>query len=166
MVSCSFFGPVTILASESSDFKLTHVFIEGARGGDGAHSGPIVGIYALDEDALRKLGEQEFFDATYQRKEGEIVSVSGKVLFSFCDVCDGPDAAEEGDNIFVPAVITFGCGGICVMPNVSDKERASLVAKFNAQKAVQPANRGSGIDKVFISNLEKEFHEFLSRKPK
>ncbi len=166
VVFCSFFGPVMILASESHDYKLTHVFVEGARGGDGDHTGPIVEIYALDEKALRKLGEQELFDAVYQRKNGEITSVSGSVLFSFCDVCDGPEAAEEGNNFFVPAVITFGCSGICVRPNVSEKERASLIAKFNAQKAALAAEPSSGIDKGYIAKLEKDFHEFLSRKPR
>ncbi len=163
---CLFFGPVTLLTSESSDYKLTHVFVEGSRGGDADHTGPMVGIYALDEDALRKLGEQELFDAVYQRKNGEIVSVSGNVLFNFCDVCDGPEASEDEDKIFVPAVLTFGCGGICVMPNVSEKERASLIAKFNAQKAALAAEVSSGIDKAHTVNLEKRFHEFLNRKQK
>lgn len=166
VVFCSFFGPVTILASESRDYKLTHVFVEGAHGGDGNHTGPIVEIYALDENALRKLGEQELFDAVYQRKNGEIVSISGKVLFGFCDVCDGPDAAGEEDNILVPAVITFGCGGICVRPDVSEKERASLISKFNAQKAALAAEPSSGIDKGYINNVEKDFREFLNRKPR
>ncbi|HEY5995257.1 MAG TPA: hypothetical protein VIU46_11740 [Gallionellaceae bacterium] len=160
---CSFFGPVMIFGTNSPDYKLTHVFVEGARGGDGDHTGPIVEVFAVNEHGIKKLGEQELFDASYQRKDGEVVSISGKVLFSLCDACDGPDAAGARDNIFVPAVITFGCKGICVKPAVSQEERARIVSRFEAAVTAASKEYGRHVDKAFVKRLRTRLMEFLSR---
>jgi len=68
-LNCALFGPVHVIASEPMIVNPTLVFFEAARGGDGDHSGPIIEIYRLTNHGFRKLGEQQLFRATYQRKK-------------------------------------------------------------------------------------------------
>lgn len=161
---CDLFGPVMLLATDSADYQVTHVFLEAARGGDGDHTGPIVEVYELTSKGFRKLGQQELFEASYHRKGQEFDSVSGTVLFSFCDVCDGPDAAEPEDNIFVPAVLTIGCGGICVRPALSKQEQAALTSRFDERRAAMRATHTSKSYKEFSDSLQHRFLEFLTGK--
>lgn len=159
---CSFYGPEKITAADAPGGAL--VFVEGARGGDGDHTGPVVAVYRLTAKGFKKLGRQELFDAHYNRRNGRIVSVSGKVLFSFCGVCDGPDAAPPEDNIFVPAMLKPGCGGICVKPTVSARQRAAIVTKFEHRKA-ELAKEKSYYDRdgSDAKKLEQRLRAFLRK---
>jgi hypothetical protein len=161
---CSLFGPVTLFATDSNDRKSSTVFVEAAHGGDGDHSGPILDVFSLRNNQFKKLGSQELFDANYQRIDGAIVSVTGKVLFSFCDVCDGPDAADPNDNVYVPAILTIGCGGICVKPHISKQERSDIIAIFKAGKTRAMEEKENPELQTYVKSLEKDFNEFLQRK--
>jgi hypothetical protein len=161
---CPLFGPVMLFATDSTDHKSTIVFVEAARGGDGEHTGPILVVYSLSKNEFKKLGEQELFDAIYQRKNDVIVSVTGKVLFSFCDVCDGPDVADLEDNIFIPAELTFGCGGVCVKPTLTKQGSNAFVSLFSARKANALKDRKNEEYSTYANNLERRFSEFIHRK--
>jgi hypothetical protein len=161
---CPLFGPVMLFATDSADRKSSIVFVEAAHGGDGDHSGPILDVYSLRNSEFKKLGSQELFDANYQRIDGTIVSVTGKVLFSFCDVCDGPDAAGLDDNIFVPAILTIGCGGICVKPHITKHERNDITALFKAGKTRAMEEKENPELQTYVKSLENTFNEFLHRK--
>lgn len=159
---CSFYGPVKITAGEEPEGAL--VFVEGARGGDGDHTGPVLDVYRLTTKGFRSLGRQELFDAQYHSRDGRIVSVSGKVLFSFCAVCDGPEAAAEEDNIFVPATLRVGCGGLCVRPEASAKQRAAIVARFERRKAELAQDKSYADDGgADTKKLERKLRAFLSK---
>jgi hypothetical protein len=66
-VKCALFGPIQVTAT-AKDLDSTLVFFEAAHGGDGDHSGPIIEVFKLTKQGFQKLGEQEMFDASYQRK--------------------------------------------------------------------------------------------------
>lgn len=161
---CALFGPVKLYATDSADRKSSIVIVEAAIGGDGDHSGPILQIFSLGKNVFRKLGEQELFDAEYKQTDGSFTSSEGKVLFSFCDVCDGPDAAAPKDNIYVPAKLTLGCGGICVKPHIKSAERNKLIQSFNAAKDRTLKEQGDADYLEFVKKLEKDFNAFLRRK--
>ena len=103
-VSCALFGLGHLYAGQGPDRGSMIVFFEAARGGDGDHSGPIVEIFKLTKQGLQKLGEHELLDATYHRKNEQITSVTGTVVFSLCYACDGPD----GTDLYIPAQVTIG----------------------------------------------------------
>jgi hypothetical protein len=162
---CSMFGPVKLISAKRADQKKNIVIVQAARGGDGDHTGPILDVYSLSNNKFKKLGEQELFESGYKVRNDEILFITGKVLFSFCDVCDGPEAAGDEDNIFVPAKITFGCSGICVRPDISISERTALITRFNATKNQKLSEEGQDKDYFdFVNNLEKRFTEFLHQK--
>jgi hypothetical protein len=164
-VLCSLFGPVKLITAKRGDLKANIVIVQAARGGDGDHTGPILDIYSFRNNKFKKLGEQELFDANYQIRSGAISSISGNVLFSFCDVCDGPGARDDEDNVFVSAIITFGCGGICVKPNISNSGRTDLIARFQSTKTQKLKEEDHAQDYLaFVNNLEQRFTEFIHRK--
>jgi len=163
-VNCALFGPIGIAASDTENREETYVFFEAARGGDGDHSGPIVEVYRLNKQGFKKLGEKELFEASYQRSGQAITSITGRVLFSFCSVCDGPEAGEPLDNINVPVRLTIGCGGLCIKPTLAKRERNALLAKFEERKQKAAENYHADADyQKFITNLEEEFHGLLGR---
>lgn len=163
-VNCALFGPVSIAVSDTENRESTHVFFEAARGGDGDHSGPVVEVYRLNKQGFKKLGEQELFEASYHRTGQVITSVAGKVLFSFCNVCDGPEASEPADNIFVPVRITVGCGGLCVKPTLTKRERETLLGKFEERKSKRAENHHVDANyQKYMAHLEKELRALLSR---
>ena len=159
---CTLLGPVQVLASEALDFGAVTIFVEAIRGGE--HSGPIVEVFALNASALRKLGEQELFDASYQRNEQTIVAVTGKALFSFCIACGGADANPD-DDFFIPATLTIGCDGICVKPTMQRTERAAIEQQFTARKTKLLADLKDDQDgKAHVLATECTFREFLQRR--
>ena len=163
-VNCALFGPIGIAVFDTENREETYVFFEAARGGDGDHSGPIVEVYRLNKQGFKKLGEIVPFEASYQRSGQVITSVTGKVLFSFCNVCDGPEAGEPLDNIYVPVRLTIGCGGLCIKPTLSKRERDALLAKFEERKLKAAENYHVDANyQKFVANLEREFRGLLAR---
>jgi hypothetical protein len=152
------------VASDSENRESTYVFFEAARGGDGDHSGPIVEVFRLNKQGFKKLGEQELFEASYHRTGQVITSVTGKVLFSFCNVCDGPEAGEPADNIFVPVRISVGCGGLCIKPTLAKREREALLRKFEERKSKAAENYHVDANyQKYVVFLENELRALLSR---
>lgn len=163
--NCSLFGPLQLLAFDTENRKTTYVFFEATRGGDGDHTGPIVEIYSLTGDGFSKLGEQELFEASYHRKGQEITSVTGKILFTFCQQCDGPEASPLEDSIYVPVIVTIGCSGICVKPTIDTKERKIILKKFNNRKAKAVEDYSiSKEHRKYIEYLEKTLNELLNKR--
>jgi hypothetical protein len=163
-VNCALFGPVGIAVFDAESRKEAYAFLEAGRGGDGDHSGPIVEVYRLSKQGVEKLGETELFEASYLRSGQVITSVTGKVLFSFCDVCDGPESSEPLENIYVPVRLTIGCGGLCIKPTLAKQERDALLRKFEALKQrTTENNHGDSRYGKFVVNLEKEFRGLLAR---
>jgi hypothetical protein len=161
---CPLFGPVNLITASSINHNSVIVIVQAAHGGDGEHTGPILDVYSFSKNEFKKLGSQELFDADYQRIDGALASVKGKVLFSFCDVCDGPDAADPNDNIYVPATLTFGCNGICVKPQISKQERNEIISLFNAAKSRAIKEKENPELQSYVLRLEKSFNDFLQRK--
>ncbi len=112
--NCNLYGPTQIIAGPIQRYSEFLVITEAAIGGDGDHTGPILRFFKLNSKGLVQIAEKEVFDAIYFRKDGNLTKVTGSILFSFCDVCDGPDAARPRDNFFVPVQITLGCDGVCI----------------------------------------------------
>jgi hypothetical protein len=163
-VNCALFGPVHVIAAESNDRKSTLVFFEAARGGDGDHSGPIVEVYKLTNQGFQKLGEQQLFDATYHRRDKQITAVTGAVLYSFCDTCDGPESSDPEDNFYISAKLMISSTGISVKPTISKQERKALLDKFDSRAA--QAIKDHHFDKdypVFVKNLRQQLEMFLKK---
>jgi hypothetical protein len=160
-VNCALFGPVNMYAAEAPDRESTMLFFEASRGGDGDHSGPIVEAYRLTRAGFKKLGEQELFDATYHRKDEQITSVTGTVLYSFCESCDGPDATDPADNFYVPAKITIGSTGFSIKPMLSKTDRKSLLEKFDSRSAA--VMKENDFDKDSIQDVRKALNTFLNK---
>jgi hypothetical protein len=158
--NCALFGPVHLYAAEAPNHESAIVFFESARGGDGDHSGPIVEVFALTRQGFKKLGEQELFDATYHRANEQITSVTGKVLFSLCDVCDGPEAAEDEDNFYIPVKITIGPTGILVKPLMTKQERKALLERFDNRARIVLKENGN---EKFVHAVRKELIALLGR---
>mgnify|MGYP001618853482 CR=1 FL=1 len=163
-VNCALHGPVHIYAADTSDRESVIVFFEASRGGDGDHSGPIVEVFKLTmtNSNFQKLGEEELFDATYHRKNEQITSVTGTVLYSLCQYCDGPSDTE--DDFYIPAIMTIGQSDISVKPTISKQEHKSLLEKFDARAAI--AIKENDFDKKipnFIKAVRKEMNTFLRR---
>jgi hypothetical protein len=163
-VNCALFGPVHLYAAETPDHNSVTIFFEAARGGDGDHSGPIVEAFKLTKKGLKKLGEHELFDATYNRKDEQITSVTGTVLYSLCDICDGPDASDPADNFYIPAKITTGQTGISVKPTITKQERKALLDKFDSQAKIDSKEKEHDKDfENYIKVVRKELASFLGR---
>ena len=159
---CTLLGPVQVLAAESLDFGAVQIFVEAIRGG-GEHAGPVVEVFALTDSALRKIGEQELFDASYQRHDQTIVAVTGKKLFSFCVICGGPDANPD-DDFFIPATLTIGCDGLCVTPTIKRAERTAIEKQFAERKAKLLAEvKDEPSAQTRILATERVFRQFLQR---
>jgi hypothetical protein len=163
-LNCALFGPVHLYAAETLDHNSVTVFFEAARGGDGDHSGPIVEAFKLTKKALKKLGEQELFDATYQRKDEQITFVTGTVLYSLCDVCDGPDASDPVDNFSIPAKITTIQNSISVKPTISKQERKALLERFDSQAKKDSKEKEHDKDfEGYVKAVRKDLATFLGR---
>lgn len=130
---CLLRGPVHLQVSESADNQTAIIFLEADRGDDSYHSGPIVEVIKLNKVGMKKLGEQQLFDATYIRENGQITNVIGKALFSLCSTCEYPVSLNPGDNFFIPVKLTTGKGSISVDTTLSAQERKNLMAKFEAR---------------------------------
>ncbi len=159
--NCVTYGPKQIIAGGSYSSDEFTIIVETAIGGDGDHTGQILNIFKLNPTGFTKIATQELFDATYERKNGEITSISGKILFSFCEVCDGPDAAESKDNFFIPVKIIFGCTGICISNTLNNYEIKRMRDKFNENKISYMNDRSLKELPPYILNLEKEFNKAL-----
>jgi len=163
-VYCALFGPVQVLASETSDRNTAYVFFEAMRGGDGDHSSPTVEIYSITKGGLRKLGEQSLNEASYKRKGETFVSVTGNVVYSFCDVCAGGQSADPELDFAIPVRVTIGCGGICVNSTLNKAEKTALIAKFENRKAQVLASADTDERvKVHVKWLEGVFREMLRK---
>jgi hypothetical protein len=163
-VNCALFRPAKITLSDTESRKETIVYFEAARGGDGDHTGPIIEVYRLNNQGFKKLGEKELFETSYQRTGEVIKSITGKVLFSFCNSCDGPDASEPADNILVPVRITLGCGGLCIKSTLTKQEREKVFAIFKErkQKSAEEYYNDAQYEK-YVANIEKELRVLLAQ---
>lgn len=157
-VNCSLFGPAQIVLSESPNHRAALVIVEAARGGDGDHSGPILEFFHLDKSALRKIDEVELFSASYFRKGQQIHSVTGRMLFSFCTVCDGPEAADPQDNIFVPVRVLVREDALAIESTATRAKRTALWRKFQTRKHAAIQEYG---DEAYIASLEKQLAALL-----
>ena len=111
-----------------------------------------------DISALRKIGEVELFSANYIRDNQQIQSITGRMLFSFCTVCDGPEAAAPGDNIFVPVQIHIGGDDLEIKTTATFAERKVLWRQFHERKQVaQEEHR----DEAYIASLEEQLATLL-----
>ena len=162
-VSCDLYGPVNIVVSNALAVDDADVYVEAARGGDGDHSGPIVEVFRLTKQGFKKLGEKELFDASYRRSGDLVTEISAKVLFSLCDVCDGPDVASPADKIFVPVQVTVGCDGLCVKPTLNPAARQALLAKFQKRKAELFKDNPRPEYERYLADLEKELRSLLAQ---
>lgn len=118
----------------------------------------------LTKKGLKKLGEQELFDATYHRKDEQITKVTGTVLYSLCDVCDGPDASDPADNFYIPAKITAGQTSISVKPTISKQEKKVLLEKFDSQAKIDLKEKEHDKDfENYAKAVRKELGSFLGR---
>ena len=160
---CLLYGPVSVIVSARLAGEEAHVFVEAARGGDGSHSGPIIEAFRLTKQGFTKLGEQELFDASYRRSGDLVTAITGRILFSLCDVCDGPEVADPADKIFVPVRLTLGCDGICVKPTLAQAERQSMLARFQKRKAKLIEENPRREYEQYVAGLEKELRALLAQ---
>lgn len=159
---CLLLGPAHLEVSESTDNQAVTVFFEADRGDDSHNTGPIVEVFRLNKSAIKKLGEQRIFDATYIRQNGQIASVTGKALFSLCPTCEYPVSLTPEENFYIPVKLTIGKGGISVEATLSQQERKNLMAKFEAQaKAGAKENEEMMDYKEFISGIRHELRSLL-----
>jgi hypothetical protein len=160
--NCALYGPIALFATASKDYKRLSIVVEAARGGDGGHTGPILEFFSLDEQGLRKLGEQELFDASYVRRERQLTQVSGTALFSLCDTCDGPDVTSPAENIYVPVRITFGCDGICVKAAVNPSQAEAIRKTFlnKKKKALAQGSSEPGYSR-HVEEIESSLNHLL-----
>jgi len=160
--NCMLYGPIQITASKVSQDGTAFVFVEAVRGGDGDHTGPIVEVFHLGLTGFRKIGELELFDATYPREEGNILVLSGKVLFDFCDVCDGPDASE--DKIFVPVQVKILPYSLTVRSTLNVTGKASVAKEFEKMKNERVAEIGQSRNyPEYVRKLEERFRALLAK---
>lgn len=161
---CSLFGQIKLVIAKGKNKRSDVVIVQAARGGDGDHTGPILDIYELKNGSFKKLGEQELFDADFHSDDKTISTITGKVLFDFCDVCDGPDLDVAGGNIFVPVKITFGCNGICIIPDISKREQRGLVSRFQMTKVSKLKEEDNDRDYPnYVQHLEQSFNKLLGK---
>lgn len=156
--NCSLFGPVQLMLSETQDHREGLIVVEAARGGDGDHTGPVLEVFRVDKAAVQKIGEVELFSATYVRKAQEIQFIEGRLLFSLCTACDGPEAAEPTDNIFVPVRVSIRRDGLAVVPTVTSAERSAIWSRFQQRKGVAQKEYGNATQ---IASLEKSLRALL-----
>lgn len=160
--NCMLFGPIQITAGKVSQDGTAFVFVEAARGGDGDHTGPIVEVFHLSPAGFRKIGELELFDSTYPREEGNILVLSGKVLFDFCDVCDGPDASQ--DKIFVPVQVKILPDSLTVRSTLNATGKASVTKEFEKMKNERVAEIGQYRNYTeYVRKLEERFRALLAK---
>ena len=159
--NCSLFGPVQLMLSETPDHRESLVIVEAARGGDGDHTGPLLEVFRVDKSAVRKLGEIELFSATYLRKGQEVKFIEGRRLFSLCTACDGPEAADPNDNIFVPVRVSVTRGALAVTPTVTASERAAILRRFQQRKVVAEREYGNAEQ---LATLEERLRALLHTK--
>lgn len=159
--NCSLFGPVQIMLSEARDHREGLIVVEAARGGDGDHTGPLLEVFRVDKTTIQKLGEVELFSATYVRKAQEIQFIEGRLLFSLCTACDGPEAAEPNDNIFVPVRVSINRDGLAVVPTVTSAERTAIWSRFQQRKGAAEKEYGNATQ---IASLAKNLRALLRMK--
>lgn len=163
--NCGLYGPVHLhSAAESLENESSLVFLEAARGGDGDHTGPIVEVFKLTRNKIKKLGEQELFDAIYYRKGEQIKYVTGSVVFDLCESCDGPEVSLPEDTFYIPAKMTIAEDKIIVKPALSKQERKAVLDKFDARVAI--ATKENESDKEFpkfVKSVRDKLASFLKR---
>ncbi len=160
--NCMLFGPIQVTAGKVSQDGTAFIFVEAARGGDGDHTGPIVEVFHLVFTGFRKIGELELFDATYPREEGNILVLSGKFLFDFCDVCDGPDTSQ--DKIFVPVQVKILPGNLTVRSTLNAAGKASVAKEFEKMKNERVAEIGQYRNYTeYVQKLEARFRALLAK---
>lgn len=156
--NCSFFSQIKLTLSETGAREEALIVVEAARGGDGDHTGPILEFFSADSSSLKKLGELELFSAKYHRDNGKLQSISGRVLFSFCSVCDGPEAAEPADNLFVPVQVTIVAGKLIVAAACTEAEKRKIWQRFQQRKKIALREDGN---KQEVALLERRLAELL-----
>lgn len=161
--NCALHGGVQILGSLDAEGDSAAVFVEAARGGDGDHTGPIVEVFRLNHRGFQKLGEVELFDATYVRDGGRISLVTGKALFDFCDVCDGPDASR--DKLFIPVQVNVLPGGLTIRSTLDQRGKAVAEKRFEDMKRSSVAEVGKyrRTYESYVRKLEARFRDLLAK---
>lgn len=159
---CALYGRVQVIGSwEPKDDSAT-IFVEARRGGDGDHTGPIVEVFRLTPKGFTKLGEIELFDATYVRLEEKISTVWGKMVFNFCDVCDGPEVSEE--KVFVSVQVDVGASGLKVRNTLDEGAKAAVKRQFAEMKRSALARQGQDrrTYEKYVRELERRFLKLLA----
>jgi hypothetical protein len=164
--NCATYGAVQVTASHLPGEETPLVFVEASRGGDGDHTPPIVEIFRLGLQGFRRIGRVELLDATYIRDGRRISALTGKVLFNFCDTCDGWEVSPA--VVFVPARVTILPDKILVSPNLDPPAKAAIVAQFDAVKAeALSENKGAQNETAkyahYVQLLEHRFRDFLDQ---
>jgi len=160
--NCALYGAVRLTASDVSDEGAAFVFVEAARGGDGDHTGPVVEVFGLNPKGFKTIGEVELFDATYVREEGNISEVTGKLLFDFCDVCDGPEVSPH--KVFVPVRVSVRPDGLTSRSTLDEEGKAAIRRKFEEVKRLALADVGKRRKyEEYVQGLEGKFRDLLAR---
>jgi hypothetical protein len=158
------YGPKQIFAGGSIRNNEFIIIVETAIGGTGDHSGPTLNIFRVNQEGFTHIARQELFDAMLERNGGEVTSISGEILSSFCDVCAGPDAAEPEDNFYIPVIVTFGCDGLCITNTLNDREIGDLLERFSEYKISYIKDRNLKELPAYIHDLENRVQQGTIKK--
>ena len=159
--NCAIYGAAQITAGHVPGEDTALVFVEGSRGGDGDHTPPIIEVLRLEPKGFKKLGKVELLDATYIRDKGKISAVAGKILFDFCDTCDGWEVS--GHVVFVQAQVTISLDKLVVHPDLDQSGRAAVAAQFEAVMREALAEQDTAEYKAYVRRIERRFRDFLNQ---
>ena len=123
--------------SQSSKWLIT----QARYGGDGEHTENILMIFELYEhpservmrrsNNVNKIFQYSISNVEFSLSDGFLSKVSGEVIETLCDVCDGWEASSPGDVFRIPVEIHIP--SLAIQPTLTCSQSKTLMNKLNNQ---------------------------------
>lgn len=122
--------------------KNTSWLIHQARyGGDGEHSENILMIFELYEhpskrimkrsDNVNKIFQYSISNVKFTFSGEYLSKISGEIIETLCDICDGWEVSSSGDIFHIP--IEINIPSLIIQPTLSRSEAKKLLIKLDKQ---------------------------------
>jgi hypothetical protein len=153
------FGEPKVNAFKGEDGSVLLVY-QARFGGDGDHTENRTKVFRFTRGEPKKVLDVNLDSVTFVESSGALITIRGNVVETFCDVCDGPDAAEPEDLFFIPVAVDLRT--LSVTPTIDARAREALLARARARAKKNSAEEVG--NSVYRDAVVKRVEALLSRR--
>ena len=142
-------------------YRDKYIFIQIRHGGDASHTENRLRMFSWDAKSIKEELNINIDKPVFNHKDNKLKSITGSYVLSFCAYCDGWEISDPADLFLLPIEIDFGSKIPKVSCTLKQKEKESIMKRFNMRKEKPIGYEDKYLEK-YIKSLEKDFFEVIN----